>query len=149
MYCLPRQKSMRRRSVTSRHHDELVHPGRGHHVDGDSIRPGNQQEVAPLSRFEIVHLRLGEVEGSLELGCFGVFERTEQEDARIGCQDCPVLGFEEVARILAHQDQTATVLADPASQSDQKLPDRLMLEQESRLVDEKMPRSTISPKCSP
>src|SRR2546427_11147163 len=75
--------------------------------------------------------------------------RPEQEDAGIGCQNRALFGFEKGARILAHQDQTAAVLADPASQSDQESADRLLLGQEAGLVDEEVPRSTISPEGRP
>src|SRR6267378_2105676 len=56
------------RLVSSRPDDQFVHPGWGHHVDRDTVRPGHQQKVAALRRFEIVDLRLGEVEGPLQLG---------------------------------------------------------------------------------
>ncbi len=90
--------------MSSGHHDQLVHPGRRHHVDRDAVRSGHQQKVAALSGFEVVDLRLLQVEGSLQLDGLGMFERTEQKDARVGCQDGPILGFEEVAGVLAHQD---------------------------------------------
>src|SRR5438445_6102446 len=138
-----------RRSVSARPHDQLVHPGRSHHMHGDAVRPGNQQKITPLRRLEIVDLWLGQVERFLQLGCLRMLLRAEQEDAGIGCQNRAVFGFEKVARILAHEDQTAAVLADPASQSDQESTDRFMLEQEAGLVDEEVPRSTISPQCRP
>src|ERR1700693_96121 len=137
------------RSVSARLHDQLVHPGRSHHVDRDAVGPGNQQKVTALSRFEIVDLRLGEVERLLQLGRLRMLLRAKHENAGVGGQHGPVFGVEKVAGILAHQDQTPAVLADAAGQSDQESSGPVMVEQEPGLVNEKVPGSTISPKCRP
>jgi len=63
--------------VPTRHHDQLVHPGRRHHVYGDAVRSGNQQKVTALSSFEIVDLWLGEVERFLQLGRLGMLLRAQ------------------------------------------------------------------------
>src|SRR5438067_7551199 len=122
-------------------HDQLVHPGRRHHVHRHAVGPGQEQKVAPLGGLEIGDLALGQVEGALELEGLGVLLRAQQQDAGIRGQHCAVLGLEEVPRILADQDQAALVFADAAREPNQDAPSRFVLQQQAGLVDQQVPRA--------
>src|SRR6266851_5906880 len=147
--CGPAKINEQARSMSARLHDQLIHPGRHHHVHRHAVWPGHQKKVAPFCRFQVVHLLLGQIEGPLQLDGFGMLLGTEKKDAGIGCEDGPVFGFEKIARVLTDQDQAAAILSNAASKSDKEAPDWLVFQQKTHLIDQEVARPAISTQRRP
>src|SRR5207248_10598129 len=105
-------------------------PWRRHDVDRHPIRPGHEQEVSPLSGLEVIHLSIGQAISLLKFERFGMFLGAQQQNARIRSEHCTVLGFEEVPRILAHQDETTAIFANTACKPNEKSANRFVLEKQ-------------------
>src|SRR5216683_7926691 len=72
------QSQSGRRSVTKLH-DELVHPGRHHHVERNPVRSRQQEEIAAAGGLEGGHLPVGQAEGFLHLDGLRVLQRAQQK----------------------------------------------------------------------
>ena len=113
-------------------------------MHGDSVWTGHKQKVASLSRLEIIDLPLRQIERPLELYCLGALLAAQQKDAGIRGQDSAILGFKKVSGILADEDQTAAVFSDATRKTDKKTADRLVLQKQANLIDEKMARLPVA-----
>src|ERR1700674_499487 len=60
------------RSMPARLYDQLIHPGRHHHVNWHTIWPRHQKKVAPFRRLQVVDLSVSEIERLLQFDRFGM-----------------------------------------------------------------------------
>jgi hypothetical protein len=65
------------RSMPARLYDQLIHPGRHHHVYWHTIWPRHQKKVTPFGRLQVVDLSLGEIERLLQFDGFRMLLGTQ------------------------------------------------------------------------
>lgn len=122
-----------RRSSPATHQRRL--PGRGRHLERHAVCAGGQQELASPGGFEQRALCVAELEVALQPSRLARPLRAEEVDGRVRGDDGARLAAEHVARILGGEHERPVVLADPAGERDDELPDRGVLEQQAQLVD--------------